>query len=33
MNEFILVFAVSSFLIGFCATDFVWHRIKTGSWH
>jgi hypothetical protein len=30
MNE--LVIAVSCFLIGFCATDFVWRRIKTGSW-
>jgi hypothetical protein len=32
MNELILVLAISSFLIGFCATDFVAHRIKTGSW-
>jgi len=30
MNE--LVIAVSCFLIGFCATDVVWRRIKTGSW-
>lgn len=31
MTELIVVL-VSSFLIGFCATDVVWHRIKNGSW-
>lgn len=31
MTELIVVL-VSSFLIGFCATDVVWHRLKTGSW-
>jgi hypothetical protein len=31
MTELIVVL-VSSFLIGFCATDVVWHRINTGSW-
>jgi hypothetical protein len=30
MNE--LVIAVSCFLIGFCATDFISGRIKTGNW-
>ena len=27
-----LVIAVSCFVIGFCATDFVCYRIRTGSW-
>jgi hypothetical protein len=27
-----LVIAISAFLIGFCATDFVWRRIETGRW-
>jgi hypothetical protein len=30
MNE--VVIAVSSIVIGFCATDFVCYRIRTGSW-
>jgi hypothetical protein len=27
-----LVIAVSCFVIGFCVTDFVCYRIRTGSW-
>jgi hypothetical protein len=30
MNE--LVIAISCFVIGFCATDCICHRIRTGSW-
>jgi hypothetical protein len=32
MTEFVIVIAVSCFVIGFCATDFVCYRIRTGSW-
>jgi hypothetical protein len=27
-----LVIAISCFVIGFCATDFICYRIRTGSW-
>ncbi len=32
MTETLLVLLVSSFLIGFCGTDFVWRRIRNGRW-
>jgi hypothetical protein len=32
MIELAIVIGVSCFVIGFCATDFVCYRIRTGSW-
>jgi hypothetical protein len=31
MIEFAII-ALSCFAIGFCATDFVCHRLRTGNW-